>query len=74
MLYADLAPVVQSRDLRALVKRCEQSEDGRASHFHVMRDLETEFYGRGGLSACVKNINSRTCPRKQDPQPFFDDV
>lgn len=75
LMYVVLSTVVQSRDLKALVKRYEQSKDGRAAHIHALRVLETgEFYASSGLSTCMKNIISRTFLGKQDPSSFFADV
>lgn len=68
--HAVFTAVVQSHDLKALVWRCEQHEDGRVAHIHVLRVPETEFHGSGGVSTCIKNINSRTFPGKQDPRFF----
>lgn len=78
LLYAVLTAAVkrleQCRDLKALVKRYAQSEDGLTAYIYVLRVLEPEFDGSGGLSSCIKKINSRTLPGKQEPQPLFDDM
>lgn len=74
MRFTVLTTVVLSRDLKALVRRYEQTEDIRAAYIHVLRVLETTFQGSGGLSTCRKNANSRTLPSKQDPPRLLDDM
>lgn len=74
MLHAFLTAVVQSHDLKALIRRYEHTEDCRAAHIHVLRATENEFYGNGCLSEYINYINSRTSHDKQDPPPFYDDT
>lgn len=53
MLYAVLTAAMQFRDhdhMKALVKKNEHTEDWLAAYIHVLRVLETDFYGSGGLS------------------------
>lgn len=58
MMYVVLSAVVQSRDMKALVKWYDHNADGRAAYIHVLHVSETEFYG---LLTCVKCINLRIC-------------
>lgn len=70
MLYAVLTLAMQSRGLKASTMRYAQTENGHAAYTHVSDILETEFYGSGGLSTCINNINSRTFLNKQDQRHF----
>lgn len=46
VLDAFLFVLVQSYIDNAVIKHCEEIEDGRSAYMHDLHVVETEFYGR----------------------------
>lgn len=64
MLCVVLSTVVQSRDLKALVKRYEHNEDRRGSAHSCASGSANGILGSSEQSTCMTYINSLTFPGK----------
>lgn len=73
MLFYVWSTVIKSCELKAMLKTCSMSRDGRAAYLRMLEKLDTTYHGAVGRSVVLQDFPTRLLVAKSDPAVMFDE-